>query len=151
MTSSTGNAKSPAPAGYVLGSGELDAIFSAGNLEQLRRTPLAAIKFHCLNCMGGSLHPWRMADGTIDGPHLPYDEVCDCPTTHCELWPFRNGRNPYTKRKGNPDALRKARQVQLQAGSNGQKPHGMAGEGGGGSSASADGFRIVCPSDAVRT
>ena len=133
MTPSSGNVKSPAKAGYILGSDELDAIFSAGNLKQLRRMPLATVEYHCLKCMGGSLRPWRTADGTIDGPHLPYSEVRDYPTTHRELWPFRKGRNPYTTRKGNPDALRKARQVQLQAGSNGQEPHGTADEGGGGS------------------
>jgi diadenosine tetraphosphatase ApaH/serine/threonine PP2A family protein phosphatase len=97
--------------GYLLGDGELEEIHSAGNLEHKRRTPLAAIRYHCLNCCGGSLHPWRLADGSIDGPRLPYDEVRHCPTTHCELWPFRSGRNPYTRNRGNPEGLRKARSV----------------------------------------
>ena len=95
--------------GYVLGDGELDELHSAGNLEHKRRTPLAAIRYHCLNCCGGSLHPWRLADGSLDGRRLPYDVVRDCQATHCELWPFRVGRNPHTRNRGNPEGLRKAR------------------------------------------
>jgi hypothetical protein len=96
--------------GYVLGEGVLDDLHSAGNLEHVKRSPLVAIKYFCLNCMGGSLHAWRMADGTLDGPHLPYDEVRGCTTTHCELWPFRNGHNPHTRNRGNSAGLRKYRQ-----------------------------------------
>lgn len=117
--------------GYVLGDGELDSAHGAGNLAGLKRTPLVAIKYFCLNCCGGSLHPWRTADGKLEGPHLPHDEVRACPTTHCELWPFRGGRNPHSRRTGNPEGLRKARQVQLQAAPNAENRTSTAREATG--------------------
>jgi len=123
--------KSNTKSGYVLGDGELDSAHGAGNLEGLKRTPLVAIKYFCLNCCGGSLHPWRTADGKLEGPHLPHDEVRACPTTHCELWPFRGGRNPHSRRTGNPEGLRKARQVQLQAAPNAENRTSTAREATG--------------------
>ena len=117
--------------GYILGEGALDDLHSAGNLGHLKRTPLMAIKYFCLNYMGGSLHPWRMADGTLDGPHLPHDEVRSCKTTHCELWPFRNGQNPYTRNRGNSAGLRKYRQSLSATAPNAEDRIFMAREGTG--------------------
>lgn len=44
-------------------------------------TPIKAIREKCLNCVCGSAH-----------------EVKLCPCNDCSLYPFRFGKNPYTKR-----------------------------------------------------
>lgn len=44
------------------------------------KSPLKAIRAHCLECVGGS-----------------YREVKLCPCTKCELYPFRFGKNPFRK------------------------------------------------------
>lgn len=51
-----------------------------------------AIKEKCLDCSGGSRK-----------------EVERCPIKRCALYPYRLGKNPYSKRKGggNPEALRR--------------------------------------------
>lgn len=43
---------------------------------------LKAIKKHCLTCGG-----------------MQRDEVIHCCVTHCYLWPFRFGKNPYRKKR----------------------------------------------------
>ena len=43
---------------------------------------LKAIKKHCLSCGGNQR-----------------DEVTYCCVTHCYLWPFRFGKNPYRKKR----------------------------------------------------
>lgn len=45
-------------------------------------SPLRAIKEHCLDCSNGQKQ-----------------EVKLCPVTECKLYPFRNGKNPFSKRK----------------------------------------------------
>ncbi|MGO8684778.1 MAG: hypothetical protein ACLQUT_09410 [Thermoleophilia bacterium] len=106
--------------GYIRGDSSIDTIAGAGNLDHVKRSPLTAIKYHCLNCMGGSLHSWQMADGSVSGPQLPWEEVKACPAMTCELWPFRQGRNPYTRNRGNPDTLRKLRRASSATASNGE-------------------------------
>ena len=44
-------------------------------------SPLKAIKQNCIDCSGGSAN-----------------EVKLCPCTNCPMYPFRFGKNPYTKR-----------------------------------------------------
>jgi hypothetical protein len=44
-------------------------------------SPLKAIRQNCLECNGTA------------------NEVKLCPCTSCHLWPFRFGKNPYSKRK----------------------------------------------------
>lgn len=44
------------------------------------------IRQKCLECAGTS------------------NEVLGCTSSTCELWPYRTGRNPFTRRKGNPQA-----------------------------------------------
>ena len=48
-----------------------------------KNTPGRAIRAKCLDCSGGSP-----------------DEVRDCVIKDCSLFPFRFGRNPFTKREG---------------------------------------------------
>jgi len=38
-----------------------------------------------------------------------FNEIKFCPVTRCPLYEFRFGKNPYSKQRGNPEALRKAR------------------------------------------
>ena len=51
-------------------------------MEEIIKSPLKAIRKNCLECVGGSS-----------------TEVKLCPVEKCILWPFRFGKNPYTKRK----------------------------------------------------
>ncbi len=81
-----------------------------GNLEGKIVTPQQAIRQWCLECQGGHALPWNMSDGKMEPPDLPYDAVRQCTATTCWLFPFRSGRNPYTKRKGNTDGLRAHRE-----------------------------------------
>jgi hypothetical protein len=53
-------------------------------------TPLKAIRKNCIECSGGSVK-----------------EVAMCVIPDCALYPFRFGKNPYSKRVGNPDALKR--------------------------------------------
>ena len=41
-------------------------------------SPLKSIRQKCLDCVGGSPN-----------------EIRECPSTNCALWPYRMGRNPY--------------------------------------------------------
>lgn len=47
---------------------------------------MKAIRLKCLECAGTS------------------HEVLGCTSGSCSLWPYRTGRNPFNKRKGNPNA-----------------------------------------------
>ena len=58
-----------------------------------KRPILSAIRENCIDCAGGSPA-----------------EVRRCDLKKCPLWPYRMGRNPFSARKGNPEALRKAAQ-----------------------------------------
>jgi hypothetical protein len=60
-------------------------------------SPLKAIRLNCLDCVGGSR-----------------DEVKKCEIKDCPLYKFRFGKNPNcANRKGNPEALLKWRESQL--------------------------------------
>lgn len=50
----------------------------------MNMTPLNAIKEHCIDCCCGVKA-----------------EVKNCTVLNCPLYPFRNGKNPYTKRGQN--------------------------------------------------
>lgn len=56
-----------------------------------KRPILSAIRENCIGCAGGSPA-----------------EVRRCHLTKCPLWPYRMGTNPFTGRKGNPAAFKKA-------------------------------------------
>jgi hypothetical protein len=73
-----------------------------GNLAGKKVNPQQAIRMFCLACQGGSEYPWLMNDGKTLPPSRPYDEVKACTSTTCWLFPFRTGRDPYSKRTGNP-------------------------------------------------
>lgn len=51
-------------------------------MEEKRISPLKAIRLKCLECSCGSSN-----------------EVKLCPVTKCALYPFREGHNPYTKKR----------------------------------------------------
>lgn len=53
--------------------------------QELRYTRKLAIKLKCRDCCCDS-----------------YKEVQYCEAMQCPLYPFRDGGNPFTKRKGNP-------------------------------------------------
>jgi len=52
-------------------------------------TPLRAIRAKCFDCSGGQP-----------------SEIRSCPIMDCPLYPFRLGKNPFSKRKGNIANLR---------------------------------------------
>ena len=56
---------------------------------------LKAVRAKCLDCSNGS---WM--------------EVKLCPIKECKLYPYRFGKDPYSNRKGNPDALKKWHRMQ---------------------------------------
>lgn len=49
---------------------------------------LAVIRAKCLDCSAGSLL-----------------EVRRCTAVRCALWPYRMGKNPFSNRKGHPNAF----------------------------------------------
>ena len=53
---------------------------------------LKAIRLKCFDCSGGSAQ-----------------EIKNCALTECPLFPYRFASNPYTRKKGNPQALAKWR------------------------------------------
>jgi hypothetical protein len=55
---------------------------------------LAAIRAKCVDCSGGSVA-----------------EVALCSAVRCPLWPYRMNWNPFSGRRGNPEALRHARRA----------------------------------------
>lgn len=68
------------------------------------RNPQTAIRAMCVICMGGSAV-----------------EVAHCTKINCVLYPFRMGKNPFSKAKGNAEALRKAREQQTNEVTNEQR------------------------------
>lgn len=56
-----------------------------------RKSMGQAIRAKCLDCSGGS-----------------YKEVDRCHLEHCDLWPFRFGKNPYRKPRVLSDAQKEA-------------------------------------------
>lgn len=52
------------------------------HIEEYIKSPLKAIRANCLQCVGGSPN-----------------EVKLCTSRACYLYPFRFGRNPYTKKR----------------------------------------------------
>ena len=69
-------------------------------IEEYIQSPLKAIRANCLQCVGGSAY-----------------KVRTCTAKNCYLFPFRFGKNPYTKKREMTeeqraeaaDRLRKAR------------------------------------------
>jgi len=61
-----------------------------GNTKEVSLTPLTAIRAQCLECMGWS-----------------YEEVKNCTSPLCPLYPFRLGNNPSRKGLGNSANLSK--------------------------------------------
>ena len=51
-------------------------------IEEYIQSPLKAIRANCLQCVGGSAY-----------------EVRTCTAKNCYLFPFRFGKNPYTKKR----------------------------------------------------
>jgi hypothetical protein len=61
-----------------------------GNVENKKVSPLKAIKLKCkVDCCNNDRKSWT-----------------DCEITDCWLYPFRFGKNPFSKRKGNADKLK---------------------------------------------
>lgn len=99
--------------GYKKADGSISSLF--GNVDNIQLTPQQAIRHFCWECMGGHENDWVMLDGKTERATRPYPEVRDCPSHTCWLHPFRTGRNPYSKRTGNPHLLEKARESKDQA------------------------------------
>lgn len=55
---------------------------------------MASIKNFCLECMGGILYEWTDSDGEVNKPFKPHNDVTNCPSVHCHLYPYRKGRKP---------------------------------------------------------
>jgi hypothetical protein len=70
-----------------------------GNVFHKRVTPLQAIRMHCLACMGGHEDAWPLSDGTSEPRYRPYQDVRECASKTCWLYPYRTGRNPRAARK----------------------------------------------------
>lgn len=51
------------------------------NYKSRVHSPLTAIRSHCVECMGGSVH-----------------EITDCTSPDCSLFPLRMGKNAFDKR-----------------------------------------------------
>ena len=65
------------------------------------KTPLRAIRYFCLECMG-----WERRKGLKQDK--PFDDVRECTDPLCPLFDFRFSKNPHSNRKGNMDNLKKA-------------------------------------------
>lgn len=60
-------------------------------MSEPRFSPLKAIRAKCVDCAGGS-----------------FQEVKNCPSEKCPLWPYRSGKNPNRKGiGGNPNLAAK--------------------------------------------
>lgn len=59
--------------------------------EMTIKSPLKAIRHYCLECCGGSSN-----------------EVALCPSTNCQLYAFRKGKNPYLTRSMSDEDRQKA-------------------------------------------
>ena len=59
---------------------------SKENEIDYEHSPLKAIRAKCLDCSCDSL-----------------TEVRNCPVEKCQIYPFRFGKNPYTKRELSPE------------------------------------------------
>jgi len=64
---------------------------------------LKVIRLQCEECMGSE----SARKGEFD--QTARNLVVDCTAPKCSLFPFRLGKDPWPTRKGNPDALKKAR------------------------------------------
>ena len=62
------------------------------------KTPLRAIRYFCLECMG-----WERRKGLKQDK--PFDDVRECTDPLCPLFDFRFNRNPHSNRKGNPNIV----------------------------------------------
>jgi len=63
----------------------VDALNEAGHFK---RPLLRTIRAFCIKCSGNS-----------------EVEARKCTATACDLWPYRMGKNPFSGRKGNPEAF----------------------------------------------
>ena len=60
-----------------------------------------AIRVFCMECVG--MDRLKRMPKTYG-----YDDIKGCPDEDCPLFPFRLGKNPFSRRKGNPNNFRKA-------------------------------------------
>lgn len=67
-------------------------------IEEYIQSPLKAIRANCLQCVGGSAY-----------------EVKTCTAKNCYLFPFRFGKNPYTKKREMTEEQRAAAADRLRA------------------------------------
>ena len=95
--------------GYIVE--DFDAVSNGyGNLTGKQLTACQAIRHYCWTCCGGHEFDWRLNDGSIEVKCRPYDEVRECASTTCYLYPFRSGRNPNKAHlPGNSGALSRHR------------------------------------------
>lgn len=70
----------------------------ANIIEEYIQSPLKAIRANCLQCVGGSAY-----------------EVRTCTAKNCYLFPFRFGKNPYTKKREMTEEQRAAAADRLRA------------------------------------
>lgn len=65
-------------------------------MDEKRISPLKAIRLKCMECSCGSSY-----------------EVKLCPVTQCALYPFREGHNPYTKKREWTEEQREAQRARI--------------------------------------
>ena len=92
--------------GYVLkGKAIIDKV---GNkfFPKKSKSTIKSVRYFCLECMG-----WDRRKGY--NQENPWLEVKKCSDDFCPLFDLRFGRNPHSRKKGNPNILKigKARQV----------------------------------------
>jgi hypothetical protein len=72
-----------------------------GNVDLIHVSALQAVRRHCWACQGGHEEAWRMADNKVELPYRPTAEVRTCPSKTCWLHPYRMGRSPQHRGRGN--------------------------------------------------
>lgn len=65
-------------------------------MEEKKISPMKAIRLKCLDCCCGSAN-----------------EVKLCTVTRCPLYPFREGHNPYTKKREYTEEQREAQRARM--------------------------------------
>ena len=80
--------------GYIVEEFDFLISHGHGNLLEEKLPALQCIKRFCCECQGGHYYDWRLSDGSIATKNMPYDEVRDCATHTCYLYPYRMGTRP---------------------------------------------------------